>query len=151
MAFAPSNVFALLILTQLFNNSSSSSHYPAGNYMFQVNNRNTRAQCEICCKLTIKTPERCHNFEQDIALWVTNFLNLCLPINIPLSVVLDKDISKSNANLFSYWKSKVGEIQWFILYFELDTQSTILNPAVDYMFKVTNRSTGTRCEIYAQS
>ena len=32
--------------------------YPAGNYMFKVNNRNTRARYEICSKLTIKTPER---------------------------------------------------------------------------------------------
>ena len=31
---------------------------PAGNYMFKVNNRNTRTRCEICWKLTIKTPER---------------------------------------------------------------------------------------------
>ena len=31
--------------------------YPAGNYMFKVNNRNTRARCEICLKLIIKTPE----------------------------------------------------------------------------------------------
>ena len=29
--------------------------YPAGNYMFKVNNRNTRTRCEICSKLTIKT------------------------------------------------------------------------------------------------
>ena len=27
-------------------------------YMFKVNNRNTRTRCEICSKLTIKTPER---------------------------------------------------------------------------------------------
>ena len=32
----------------------------AGNYMFKVNNRNIRARCEICSKLTIKTPERRH-------------------------------------------------------------------------------------------
>ena len=31
---------------------------PAGNYMFKVNNRNTRTRCEICSKLTIKTPKR---------------------------------------------------------------------------------------------
>ena len=31
--------------------------YPAGNYMFKVNNRTTRARCEKCLKLTIKTPE----------------------------------------------------------------------------------------------
>ena len=30
---------------------------PAGNYMFKVNNRNTRKKCEICSKLRIKTPE----------------------------------------------------------------------------------------------
>ena len=30
----------------------------AGNYMFKVNNRNTRASCEISSKSTIKTPER---------------------------------------------------------------------------------------------
>ena len=36
------------------------SQNPAGNYMFKVNNRNTRRRCEICLKLTIKTPERRH-------------------------------------------------------------------------------------------
>ena len=32
---------------------------PAGIYLLKVSNRNTRARCEICSKLTIKTPERC--------------------------------------------------------------------------------------------
>ena len=32
--------------------------YPAGIYLLKVNNKNTRARCEICSKLTIKTPER---------------------------------------------------------------------------------------------
>ena len=31
---------------------------PVGSYMFKVNNRNTRTKCEICSKLTIKSPER---------------------------------------------------------------------------------------------
>ena len=31
---------------------------PAGNYILKVNNRNARTKCEICSKLTIKTPER---------------------------------------------------------------------------------------------
>ena len=30
---------------------------PAGNYMFKVNNKNTRARCEICSTLTIKGPD----------------------------------------------------------------------------------------------
>ena len=33
---------------------------PADNYIFKVNNRNTRTKCEICSKLTIKIPERRH-------------------------------------------------------------------------------------------
>ena len=32
--------------------------FPAGKYMFKVNNRNTRTMCEICSELTIKTPEQ---------------------------------------------------------------------------------------------
>ena len=31
---------------------------PSGIYLLKVNNRNTRTRCEICSKLTIKTPER---------------------------------------------------------------------------------------------
>ena len=30
--------------------------FPVGNCMFRINNRNTRTRCEICSKLTIKTP-----------------------------------------------------------------------------------------------
>ena len=32
------------------------SSNPTGNYMFKVNNRNTKTRCKICSKLTIKTP-----------------------------------------------------------------------------------------------
>ena len=47
--------------------------------MLKVNNRNTKTRCEICSKLTIKTPERRYfipyssvfivNFEQVNACW----------------------------------------------------------------------------------
>ena len=40
------------------------SNSPANIYMFKVNNRNTTKRCEICPKLTIKTPEQrqlCHS------------------------------------------------------------------------------------------
>ena len=39
---------------------SGNSYVPAGNYMFQVNNRNIRTRCEICSKLKINIPERRH-------------------------------------------------------------------------------------------
>ena len=51
-----------------------------GIYLLKVNNRNTRASCEICSQLTIKTPERRHwhcvfifNFEYVIAGWDVDF------------------------------------------------------------------------------
>ena len=34
--------------------------YPPNMYLFKVNNTNTRKRCEICSKLTIKTPGRRH-------------------------------------------------------------------------------------------
>ena len=34
------------------------NNIPAGIFLLKVNNRNSRARCEICSKLTIKTPER---------------------------------------------------------------------------------------------
>ena len=37
-----------------------SSNIPTSNNMFKINNRNTRTRCEICSKLTIKTPVRRH-------------------------------------------------------------------------------------------
>ena len=33
---------------------------PAGNYMFKINNRNTRIRSELCSELTIKAPELRH-------------------------------------------------------------------------------------------
>ena len=38
--------------------NQSENRYPASIYLLKVNNRNTRTRCEICSKLTIKTPEQ---------------------------------------------------------------------------------------------
>ena len=43
---------------------------PAGNYMFKVNNRNTRTKSEICSKLTIKIPKR-HHWRRSVSLLLT--------------------------------------------------------------------------------
>ena len=56
--------------------------YPAGICLLKLNNRNTRKSCEICSKLTIKTPERRQfivNFEH-ISHLVLVFLLLTLNI-----------------------------------------------------------------------
>ena len=44
---------------------------PAANYMFKVNNRNTRTSRRICSKLTIKTPERRQCRRSDV--FIVNF------------------------------------------------------------------------------
>ena len=45
--------------------------FPAGICMFKVSNRNTRTRCEICSKLTIKTPERLQWRHSDV--FIVNF------------------------------------------------------------------------------
>ena len=46
------------LLKLLFTKLAFYETFPAGNYVIKVKNRNTRTRCEICSKLTIKTPER---------------------------------------------------------------------------------------------
>ena len=46
----------------IFSYILSQHFYPAGDYMFKVNFRNTRAICEICSKLKIKTSKWCALF-----------------------------------------------------------------------------------------
>ena len=38
-------------------NRINQGSYPAGIYLLKINNRNTKTRCEICPKLTIKTPK----------------------------------------------------------------------------------------------
>ena len=45
--------------------------FQAGNCMFKFNNRNTRARCEICSRLTIKAPERRQLSRSDV--FIVNF------------------------------------------------------------------------------
>ena len=44
---------------------------PTDIYMFKLNNKNNRTICEICLKLTIKTPERRH--WRRSAVFIVNF------------------------------------------------------------------------------
>ena len=41
-------------------NKTHRDRLPPNIYFFKVNNRNNRKTCEVCSKLTIKTPERRH-------------------------------------------------------------------------------------------
>ena len=48
------NIIVIITVTYYHN------YYPVNIHLFKVNNINTRKRCEICSKLTIKTPERRH-------------------------------------------------------------------------------------------
>ena len=60
-----------------FTYSLTSLSNPAGNYLFIVNNRNTRTRCEICSKLTIKTPGRLHWRRSGV--FIVNFEHISTP------------------------------------------------------------------------
>ena len=95
--------------------------YPAGNYMFKVNNRNTRTRCEICSKLTIKTPERRQWRHSDI--FVVNFEHISHFVVVFLLLTLTRWMSAGYAlvkwlssgiyfNPFMYNVEKWLNIHW---------------------------------------
>ena len=65
--------------------------YPAGTYMFKVNNRNTKARCKICLKLTIKTPE--WRQWRRSGVYIVNFKHISRLVLLFLSLTLSSLIS----------------------------------------------------------
>ena len=61
---------------------------PASNYMFKVNNRNTRTRCEICSELTVKTPER--RFWRRSGVFIVNFEHNSLLVLVFLLLTLSR-------------------------------------------------------------
>ena len=56
-------------------------------YLLKVNNRNTRTRCEICAKLTIKTPERPHWPRSGV--FIVNFEHISHLVVVFLLLTLD--------------------------------------------------------------
>ena len=86
---------------------------PAGNYVFKVNNKKTRARGEMCSKLKIKAPERRHwrrlNKKKKIKKRFLKRL-YCVFCNLQCSISLS--ISRLE-NLMSFLKSdKIPLIRW---------------------------------------
>ena len=52
-------------------NKYLTNHYPAGIYLFKVNNGNARRMCEICLKLTVKKPEQ--RYGSHSGVFIVNF------------------------------------------------------------------------------
>ena len=69
--------------------------------MFKVNFRNTKARCQICLKLTIKTPERRH--WRRFGVFVVNFEHIFTPCS-SVSIV---NLERVNADWDRYIISSV--------------------------------------------
>ena len=64
--------------------------YLASNYMFKVNDRNSRARVEICSKLTIKTLER-RQWRRS-GVFIVNFENISRLVVVFLLLTLGRYI-----------------------------------------------------------
>ena len=60
---------------------------PAGIYLLKVNNKNIRAMCEICSKLTIKIPER--RKWRCSGIFIINFEHISHPVLVLLLLTLN--------------------------------------------------------------
>ena len=60
-----------------------------GNYMFKVKNRNTRKSCQICLKLTIKTPEGPH-WRGPFGVFIVNFGDISHLVLVFLLLTLNR-------------------------------------------------------------
>ena len=123
-----------------------------GIYMFKVNNRNSRTRCEICSKLTIKTPERrqwnrtrqnrhlhCHRHykkfifgsrifflkKQTIYVKHTSIFFLSLFISTNKSGVLKVGLSPSKKNYIDYFNGKLfkNDEKFFLFYLKSSFRS----------------------------
>ena len=61
---------------------------PAGNFMFKVNTRNTRKKCEICSKLTTKTPEQLQRCRS--GAFIVNFEHISPHVSVFLLLTLSR-------------------------------------------------------------
>ena len=79
--------------------------------LFKVNNRKSRKRCEICLKLTIKTPERRHwprsgvfiiNFEQVNVSWAADFYYWLKPEWNNALLTISNDLENKTLNIYLF-------------------------------------------------
>ena len=81
---------------------------PAGNYIFKVNNRNTRARCEIYSKWTIKTQERCHWHR--FGVFIVNFEHFSYLVLVFLLLTLSREMTTGKKQfqvLLKFWEDLI--------------------------------------------
>ena len=74
----------------LFLKTPLSSSIPVGIYLLKVNKRNTRTKCEICSKLTLKTPKQCH--WRPYGVFIVNFEYFSHLVQVFLLLILNMQL-----------------------------------------------------------
>ena len=79
-----------------------------GIYLLKVNNRSIKRRCEICSKLTVKTPERRHWRRSRVFINFVHFSHLALvflvKINCRLGYLLWGLLGTSNIHAKGFWQ-----------------------------------------------
>ena len=70
--------------------SLSAPFIPAGIYLLQVNNRNTKRRCKICSKVTLKIPEQ--HPRRRSGVFVVNFKNISHLVLLFLLLTLNMEL-----------------------------------------------------------
>ena len=103
-------------------------------YLFKVNNRNARKSCEICSKLTIKTPER-RSWRRS-GVFIVNFEHILHLFLVFLSSTLNKLMLAGRSLNKSMFKLSVS---W-------NSEATVRRCSVKYMLsKISQISRETTC------
>ena len=87
-----------------FNLIVFSPHEPPGLYLFKVSNGNTTTTCEICSKLTIKTPE--WRYWRRFGIFIVNFEQISHIVVVFSLLALNKQMSAGKAlsmYIFQKW------------------------------------------------
>ena len=101
----------------MFFSISDNSDFPADIYLFKVNTKNTKAMCEICSKLTIKTPKRLYWRFSGVfdALNGFHIFFWCFPVGICLLKVNNSN-TRTRCETCSKLKTKTPEQRHYFEY-----------------------------------
>ena len=84
-------------------------YYPAGKYLFEISNRNSRTRCEICSQLRIKTPEQRHWHHSGV--FIVSIEHISYHVLVFLLLTLNMQIRLSGL-FFLYAKLRATKIYW---------------------------------------
>ena len=104
-----------------------SKYYPANIYLFKINKRNIRKNCDICSKLTIKTPERRH--WRRFVVFIVNFEHILHLLLVFLLLTLKQHGTIIRTYYSQYYSSmEAVNVSW-ILYTIINHGSVIYSLA----------------------